>query len=150
MSIFIRLSVLVDEIHHLEVLPDNVAVETHTRAMNVHHHVRAVRGNSDFFRLRSVARASPSRQAIASATSGEERDKSAEAPRKLPTSSLATAAMAALLEFLDSAASTFTSITPRGGGIQRGCGSGCGMAAPPVVFFSSTGIATPNLTASVQ
>jgi hypothetical protein len=43
----------------------------------------------------------------------------ADAPRKFPASSLATAAAEALLEFLDKVASTLIFDTPRGGGIHR-------------------------------
>jgi len=47
-------------------------------------------------------------------------DTTADAPRKRPASSLATAATEAILEFFDTTASTLTFATPCGRGIHSG------------------------------
>jgi len=78
-----------------------------------------------FWSRRSLASAKPSLHAIASRVSGSKIPEkvTADAPRKRPVLSRATAATAAKLEFLEVAASTFIFVRPEGGGIYLGCWS---------------------------
>ena len=75
-----------------------------------------------FLIARSLARASPSQQEIASIDSGSVTPWviRTEAPWKAPVPSLATAAAAALPVFLDIAASTLIFNVSAGGGIHLG------------------------------
>ena len=63
-------------------------------------------------------------------------DTTADAPRKRPASSLATAATEAILEFFDTAASTLIFATPCGGEIHRSDLIG--------IFFTSSGRASDS------
>jgi hypothetical protein len=63
---------------------------------------------------------------------------SADVPRKLPSSSLATAAAEALLKFLEITASTLTFVNPLSGLIHRGAGS------PTFCFYWLLGLIISN------
>ena len=74
------------------------------------------------YKPRSLARATPSRQAIASTTSASvfPSTTSAEAPKKLPPTSRVTVADAECLKFLETAASMLILASPAGVLIHRG------------------------------
>ena len=109
MSIDVRVSAFMDHLRRHKArhvcldLPNDVAIEAHPLATHMPHHICAISGDPQALpqEVHSLARARPSLTAIASTVSGSDTPSitTAEAPKKAPYSSLATAARAIVEEF---------------------------------------------------
>lgn len=108
-------------LHSRLYFQDDGTIPVHPLALDASNHIGTITGQPYYLQTKSLARASPSWQAIASTTFASvfPSTTSDEAPKKLPSSSRAIVADVECLELLETIASTLIMASPAGGLIHR-------------------------------